>query len=85
MHAAINPTIAATSNAAARPVIVDEHLSRADGAGEAQLPPAIARPHSGDEAISRAVGDADRLGFVVEGDDDQDRPEDLLLRDAMIG
>src|SRR5215470_881971 len=72
-------------DAAARPVIVDEDLARADGAGEAQLPPAIARPDPGDEAIGRAVGDADCLGFVIEGDDDLDRAEDLLLREAMIG
>src|SRR6185369_3810118 len=72
-------------HAAAGAIIVDEDLTGADGALHPELPAAIPRPDPGDEAIGRAIGDADRIGLVLEGDDDLDGTEDLLLRQAMIG
>ena len=53
--------------------------------GEPHLPPSVGRPYSRDQAVAGPVGDRDRLGLVVEGNDDLDRAEDFLLRKAMAG
>src|SRR5438128_429362 len=52
-------------DAAARAVIVDEDLPRAQGLREAQLTSAVARPHARDEPVGRAVGERDRLRLAV--------------------
>src|SRR3954447_22050086 len=44
---------------------------------------ALFRPDAGAEAVRRAVGLLDRLVRGAEGEDAEDRPEDLLLRDAV--
>src|SRR3954467_4317959 len=70
---------------AAAAVVVDEDLSRVNGARQAELPPTVAGPDSADKAKGRTVRQIDRLLLAVEGHDDLDRPEDLLLHEAMAG
>src|SRR4029453_4313120 len=72
-------------DSAAGAVIVDEDLPRVNGAREAELPPAVAGPDSTDKAEGRAVRQIDRLLLAVEGQYDLDRPEDLLLHEAVAG
>ena len=72
-------------DAAAGPVIVDEHLARADRLGEAHLPPAIGGPDAGDEAKVGAVGDGDGFRLAVERDHHLHRPEDFVLRQPVVG
>src|SRR5215217_5361239 len=72
-------------DSAAGAVIVDEDLSRVDGACQAELPGAVAGPDSTDKAKGRAVRQIDRLLLAVKGHDDLDRPEDFLLHEAVTG
>src|SRR5215217_8524169 len=69
-------------DSAAGTVVVDEDLSRLNGARQAKLPPAVAGPDSTDKAKGRAVRQIDRLLLAVEGHHDLNRPEDLLLYEA---
>ena len=70
-------------DAAARAVIVEEHLPRAQRLGEPHLPPPVGGPDASHEAVAGPVSDRDRLGLVLKGNDHLDRPEDFLLRQAM--
>src|SRR5215213_2929306 len=84
--AAVARTLDATErqlDSAAGAVIVDEDLPRVDGARQAELPGAVAGPDSTDKAKGRPVRQIDRLLLAVEGHDDLDRPEDLLLHEAV--
>src|ERR1051325_6151841 len=72
-------------DSAAGAIVVDEDRSRLNGARQAELPAAVAGPDSTDKAIGRAVRQVDRLLLAVEGHDDLDRPEDLLLHKAVAG
>src|SRR6185312_11466472 len=72
-------------DAAAGAEIVDEDLPGFERPRKAQLPPAILRPDAGDEAVGRAVGDADRLVLLAEADGAEHRAEHLLLRQAVLG
>src|SRR5664279_2927574 len=66
-------------DAAAGAVVVDEYLAALQRPRHAQGAAAVLRPHAGDEAVLRAVGDADGVGLPVEGDQHLHRTEDLLL------
>src|SRR5690242_9208458 len=68
----------------ARAVAVDEHLAAADGACDAELSSAVARPDAGDESVTRGIREPYRLGFVGEGHRHQYRAEDLLAGDAAL-
>ncbi len=59
-------------------VFVDENLTGFELRGDAVRTGDVARPQAGDEALLGVVGDADRIGLVREGNDRQDRAEDLL-------
>src|ERR1700722_7969637 len=72
-------------DAAAGAVIVEEHLPRAQHLGEPHLAPAVAGPDASHEAVAGPVGDCDRLGLVLKGNDDLDGAKDFLLRQAMAG
>src|SRR3954447_10700487 len=45
----------------------------------------IARPDVASKPITHVIADADRFGFVLEGDHGQHRPKDFLLCDAHLG
>src|SRR5450830_219380 len=53
-------------DAAAGTVIVDEYLTAADGACHAHLTAAVAGPDAGDQTEIGAIGQRDRIGFIVE-------------------
>src|SRR3954470_21821907 len=72
-------------DSAAGAVVVDEDLSRVNGARQAELPPTVAGPDSTDKTKRRTVRQIDRVLLAVEGHDDLDRPEDLLLHEAVAG
>src|SRR5271166_2567662 len=65
---------------AARAVIVEKHLARAQGPREPHLASPVRRPDAGHQAIAGPVGDRHRVGLVVEGNRDLHGPENLLLR-----
>jgi hypothetical protein len=58
-------------------------LAAAHRAGDPHRALGLARPHPRDEAIGRPVGEADRVGLVVERQRRQNRAEHLLLHDRM--
>src|SRR5919197_3898103 len=62
--------------------VVDPHHPRADALGERDRLGGVARQHHAAEPVGGVVRDADRLVLVREGNDGDDGPEDLLLRDA---
>src|SRR5438309_4880913 len=64
--------------------VVDPHHPGADALGQLDPPGRVAREHHAAEAVGRIVGDADGLVLVLEGNDRDHRPENLLLRDADI-
>src|SRR5471032_2849166 len=70
-------------NAAARTIIVDEHLPRTYLAGNAHLPAAIACPDAGDQPEVRAVGKLQRVGFVIEGHGAKDWAEHFFTCQTM--
>ncbi len=72
-------------DAAAGAVIVHEDLAAADLARQPQLARAVAGPDAGDQPVFGTVGDADRLGLVLEGDQHLHGAEDLLLGQRMAG
>src|SRR5207245_1513279 len=51
---------------------------------ETLYPSDVAAPDAGREAVGRAVGDAERFGFIFELDDAHHGPEDFFLRDAHL-
>src|SRR6476620_1364719 len=53
-------------DAAARAVIVDEHLPARERTRHPELAAAVARPDAGDEAVVRRIGKCDGLGLVGE-------------------
>src|SRR5258706_10619134 len=63
------------------PATVDGKDSRLDGARDAQRPPEVAREERAGEAVGRVVREADGVLFVLEGNDADDRTEDLLPGD----
>src|SRR3982751_294906 len=58
--------------------------ARARLLGEALQLADVAAPHAGGEAVGRAVGNPQSVGLVLELDDADDGPEDLLLRDPHL-
>src|SRR5262245_25802020 len=82
-------TIAALPHAAERRarvhalVAVDPHHAGTQLAREAVRTRQVRRPESRAEAVVGAVGDPKRLVVVLEGQHGDERPEDLLLRDAV--
>ena len=65
-------------------VAVDRQRAGADALRDAQRPPDVACPDRPRQAVGRVVGLGDRVRLVVEGDDRDDRPEDLLADDAHV-
>ena len=63
---------------------VDGEGAGPDAAGERQRA-VLAAEHSAGQAVDGVVGDPHRVVIVVVGDDDQDRTEDLFLRDLAVG
>src|SRR5258706_2157014 len=72
-------------DSAAGAVIVDEHLPRLQRLRKAHLASAVARPHAGDQAVLRRVGERDGFRLGVERHRHQHGAEDLLLRERMQG
>ena len=70
---------------AAGAVIVDEDLTHIQLARHAHLPRAVAGPQTRNQPVFGAIGDPQRLGLVLEGDQDLHRAEDLFLRKPVIG
>src|SRR6476660_6833676 len=62
-------------------VVVDPHGARAQALGDANGPRGVARPYGTGKSIDRVVRQTDGLFFVVEGDNREDRPADLLMGD----
>jgi hypothetical protein len=62
-------------------VVVDPDGAGAQALGDPDGPGRVAAPDGAGQAVGGVVGDGDRLVVVVEGDDGQDRAEDLLLGD----
>src|SRR6478736_6014653 len=60
---------------------VDEAHAGFDRRGDAGCAADVLGPHIAREAVLRVVGDADRIGLVLERDQAGDRAEDLVLRD----
>src|SRR3569833_1601633 len=54
-------------DAAARAIVVEEHLARAQTPREAHLPRAVASPDARDEAVLRAVRERERYVIVAKG------------------
>ena len=67
-----------------RAVGVDRQVAALQRPGDAQRLRAVARPDRAREPVDGVVGDADRLGLVVERDDHRDRPEDLVVDRAVV-
>ena len=72
-------------DSAARAIVVEKDLARAQGPREPHLAASVRRPDAGYKTIAGPVGDRRRVRFVVEGDGDLDRPENLVLRQTMAG
>src|ERR1700728_4032888 len=68
-----------------RPEPVDRDLARLHAAGQPDRAAHVAGPDRRVEAVFGPVGDRDGIILVVEAEHRQDRPEDLLLRDAHVG
>ena len=68
-------------DAAARAVAVDENLPGADLSRHPHRAIAVARPDAGDEAVVGGIGEAHRLGLVVERHRREDRAEHFLLHE----
>ena len=62
---------------------VDRQVAGLHTAGHADTAAKIARPDRAGESVLGVVGHADRIGLIVEGDDDDDRSEDLLAVGAV--
>src|SRR5262249_35318178 len=60
---------------------VDGEDPRLDGTGDPQRSPDVSSPERAGQTVGAVVGDRDRLFLVLEWDRDDDRTEDLLLRD----
>src|SRR3954471_7242605 len=67
-----------------RGVRVDREVAGVDGARDADRPADVPRPDRAGEAELAVVGDADGVGLVVERDDGDDRPEDLLVQRPIL-
>jgi len=65
--------------------IVDEHLSRFEAFGHAELATAVLGPDSGNKSKRGAVRQCNRFVLVLEGQDCQHRPEQFFLCHSMIG
>src|SRR6185312_6350822 len=61
---------------------VDPDRARLDLARQPVAAGGIARPDRCNKAVLDVVREPDRFGLVLEWDDRDDGPEDLLLRDA---
>ena len=68
-----------------RAVRVDREVAALERPRDAQRLRAVARPDRARQPVDRVVGEADRLGLVVERDHARDRAEDLLGRRAVAG
>ena len=67
------------------PVVVQKNLPRVQFSRHPHLPRPVAGPDRGDQAIVRAIGNRDRLVFVVKRDDHLNRPEYLVLCQPVAG
>ena len=65
-----------------RTIGVQRHCSRLDGVCAAVSPAQALGEHSCHQSVANVVRQFDRLFLVVEGDDEGDRPEDLLLSET---
>src|SRR5436309_11483180 len=63
-------------------VVVDPHGSRPDLLGNLDGPAIVARPHAAGQSVDRVVGHGYGVGLVIERDDHEHWPEDLLLGHA---
>ena len=66
-------------------VVVDPDRAGAQALGHPHGAGRVAAPDGAGQAVPRVVGHGDRVVVVVDTDDGQDRPEDLLLGDAEDG
>src|SRR5262249_12177203 len=64
--------------------VVDVDLAGAQPPGEALDALRVVGPDAGDEPVHGRVGDGQRLGLALVGQDREDRTEDLLLRDGHV-
>ena len=71
-------------DAAARAVVVNEHLPAAQSVRQAQGAAAVTRPHARHQAVGRAVGQGQGFGLVIESHYHLHRTEDFLLRQAVL-
>src|SRR5690606_5768873 len=65
-------------------VHVDAAAAGADPAGDLHAVGRVGRPDRAAEAVVAVVGDPDGVVLVLVGDEDEDRPEDLLAGDAHV-
>lgn len=63
---------------------VDQHAARIDLARHALAAFRVRAQHQGAQAIARVVGNGDRIGFVLVGDDGQHGAEDFLAYNAHL-
>ena len=66
-------------DAAAGAIAVDENLAAPHRPSDANRAPGVARPDARDQAIRRAIGEADGVGFVIEGQHRENRAEDFVI------
>ena len=64
--------------AATGAIAIDEELTGLDGLGHAGLAAAVFGPHRRQQAIGRAIGQGDGVGFVFEGEGRQHGAEDFF-------
>jgi len=65
-------------------VAVDPDKAAVHPRGQTVRPAEVVGPNSRSQAITRLVGNAHRVLFVVEVDNREHRPEDLLLSDSLL-
>src|SRR5881628_3490869 len=66
-------------------VRVHPHRAGLDSAGHAVCFLDVSRPQPRGQAVHRAVGELNPLGFALEGQHRQHRPEDLFIHDLHAG
>src|SRR6056300_911664 len=72
-------------NAATRAVVVYKDLPRAQLFRHTHLTRAITAPARGDKPVVGSVCNCDGLVLVLERNDNLNRTEDFILREAMVG